>query len=67
MGDLSNKMQNVTGKAKEKVGDLTGDQELKGDGQADQAESKLKQAAADVKDGVRDVADRVKGALKRDK
>ncbi|MFJ1755447.1 CsbD family protein [Kitasatospora sp. NPDC088134] len=66
MGDLSNKAQDVAGQAKEKIGDATGNEELKGEGQRDQAESKLKQAADSVKDAAHDVADRVKGALKRD-
>ncbi|AUG75687.1 CsbD family protein [Kitasatospora sp. MMS16-BH015] len=66
VSDLSNKAQEVTGKAKEKLGSLTGDEELKGEGQADQAESKVRQAAEDLKGAAHDVADRVKGVLKRD-
>ncbi|GAA2154930.1 CsbD family protein [Kitasatospora kazusensis] len=65
MGSLSNKTQELGGKAKQKAGALTGDQELKGEGQADLAESKAKQAVSDVKDAVQDAADRVKGALRR--
>ncbi|WP_371519674.1 CsbD family protein [Kitasatospora sp. NBC_01300] len=65
MSDLSNKARELGGKAKEKVGDLTGDEELKGEGQADQVDSKVRQAADNVKDAVQGAADRVKGALKR--
>ncbi|MFJ2866918.1 CsbD family protein [Kitasatospora sp. NPDC087314] len=65
MSDLPNTAQELAGKAKEKAGDLTGDEELKGEGQADQVGSKLRQAADDVRDAVQGAADRVKGALKR--
>ncbi|MGW1177930.1 CsbD family protein [Kitasatospora sp. NPDC002543] len=66
MGEPSNKVQETVGKAKEKLGDLTGDQELKGEGQADRAEAKAKQAVEGVKGAAQAVADRVKGALKHD-
>ena len=65
MSDISNKAQEVTGKVKEKVGELTGDEELEAEGQDDQAESKVKQFADDAKDAVEDVVDKVKGIFKK--
>ncbi|MET9182684.1 CsbD family protein [Kitasatospora aureofaciens] len=65
MGDLSNKAQEPACKVKEKAGDLTGNERLKGEGRADRGGAKVKQAAADVRDAMTGVADRVKGALKR--
>ena len=66
MSDLSNKAKEVTGKVKEKVGDVTGNDELKGEGQGDQVESKTKQAVDDAKDALGIAADKIKGILKRD-
>lgn len=66
MSDMSNKAQEVGGKIKEKVGDVTGNDELKGEGQGDQVESKAKQALDDAKDAVSGAADKVKGMLHRD-
>jgi uncharacterized protein YjbJ (UPF0337 family) len=65
MSDLSNKAQDVTGKVKEKVGDVTGNDELKGEGQGDQVESKAKQVADDAKDAAKGAVDKVKGLLHR--
>jgi uncharacterized protein YjbJ (UPF0337 family) len=65
MSDISNKAQEAAGKVKEKVGDLTGDEELEAEGQDDQTESKLKQFADDAKDVVEDVAEKVKGIFKK--
>lgn len=50
----------LKGKAKEATGNLTGDDKLKHEGQADQAVDKLKETASAVTDKVKDV-------LKRDK
>lgn len=47
------------GRAKEAVGDLTGDKELKDEGKVDRASGK-------VKDAVGNAADKLKGALRRD-
>lgn len=49
----------IKGRAKEAVGDLTDDEEL-------QREGKVDQATGTVKDKVGDVADKVKDALRRD-
>ncbi|MHA6757806.1 CsbD family protein [Streptacidiphilus sp. PAMC 29251] len=66
MSDMSNKAQEVAGKAKEKVGDVTGNDKLKGEGQGDQVESKAKQAMDDAKEAVGDAAEKIKGMFKRD-
>lgn len=45
-----NAIANLTGKAKEAVGDATNKDDLKAEGQADQAKAKTKKAGEDVKD-----------------
>ncbi len=45
-----NKVQNVGGKAKETVGDVTGDARTRDEGRSDQAKSNLKDAGEKVKD-----------------
>jgi len=62
---IKNKAQEVAGKAKEKVGEITGNDELRREGQADQAEAGVKQAGEKVKDGVGDAKDAVKNTLKK--
>jgi uncharacterized protein YjbJ (UPF0337 family) len=52
-------VDDVRGKAKEAIGDLTDDKSLKNEGKVDQAEGS-------VKDKVDDAADKVKDAIKRD-
>ena len=47
---LSNKTENLGGKAKEKVGGATGDEALERQGKRDQSKSDLKQAGEKVKD-----------------
>jgi len=56
---IQNKAQEMGGKGKEAVGDATGDDRLRAEGQADQSESKVKQAAEKVKDA----ASNIKGAV----
>jgi uncharacterized protein YjbJ (UPF0337 family) len=50
---LDNKVEEVLGKVKERVGGATGDRELQAEGQADQTRSNLKQAGEKVKDAFR--------------
>lgn len=45
-----NKTQEVTGEAKEKIGEHTGNEDLQAQGQADQSEGALKQAGEKLKD-----------------
>lgn len=47
---IKNKVEETSGKAKEKTGEATDDRELQAEGQADQGESNLKQAGEKVKD-----------------
>jgi uncharacterized protein YjbJ (UPF0337 family) len=56
----ANKAEDLKGRAKEAVGSVTGDDELKSEGRADQAESAIKQAGEHVKDAISDVKDAFK-------
>jgi uncharacterized protein YjbJ (UPF0337 family) len=47
---VSNKMDDLGGKAKEAAGKVTGDDSTKNEGKVDQAKSSLKDAAENVKD-----------------
>jgi uncharacterized protein YjbJ (UPF0337 family) len=47
---VSNKIDDVAGKAKEGLGKATGDDETRAEGKLDQAKSSLKDAAEHVKD-----------------
>jgi uncharacterized protein YjbJ (UPF0337 family) len=50
---IDNKVEELRGKAKEKVGEATGDEELEAQGHTDQTKSNLKQAGEKVKDAFR--------------
>ena len=56
----------MKGKAKEAVGDLTDDDELKREGKADRAAGNVKDKLDDAKDWVEDRVDDVKDKLHRD-
>jgi uncharacterized protein YjbJ (UPF0337 family) len=47
---ITNKIEDLGGKAKEAVGKVTGDHDTKNEGRADQAKSSLKDAGEKVKD-----------------
>ncbi|NLE82010.1 MAG: CsbD family protein [Rhodococcus sp.] len=49
-----NKVEEAAGKAKEKLGQATGDHETEAEGRADQTKSNLKQAGEKVKDAFKD-------------
>ncbi|MGI8667951.1 MAG: CsbD family protein [Jatrophihabitans sp.] len=49
-----NKAEELVGKGKEKVGDATGDDQLKAEGNVDQTKGNLKQAGEKVKDAFKD-------------
>jgi uncharacterized protein YjbJ (UPF0337 family) len=53
----------LKGRAKEAVGDLTDNQDLKNEGKADRATGKAKEFVDDVKDKADDVIDKVKEKL----
>ena len=51
IGDkMKNKAEEMSGQAKEKTGDKTGDRDLQAEGQTDQSKANLKQAGEKVKD-----------------
>jgi uncharacterized protein YjbJ (UPF0337 family) len=50
---IENKAEELRGKAKEKVGQATDDEELEAQGHTDQTKSNLKQAGEKVKDAFR--------------
>ena len=49
------------GKVKQGVGDLTGDERLKGEGKMDEMKGKGEQAWGDIKDAGRDLKDDLEG------
>ncbi len=55
-----NKAEDLKGRAKEAAGSITGDDEMKNEGRADQAESSVKQAGEKAKDAVGDIKDAFK-------
>ncbi len=57
---ISNKAENLGGKAKEHTGKATGDDELKNEGKGDQASSSLKDGVENVKDAAGNVKDAFK-------
>lgn len=52
--DIKHNMEDMKGKAKEKVGDMTDNERLQAEGVADQASAKMKKAGQDVKDALTD-------------
>lgn len=51
---IENKAEVLKGKAKESVGDVTDNERLQAEGQADQTSGNLKQAGEKVKDAFKD-------------
>jgi uncharacterized protein YjbJ (UPF0337 family) len=49
-----NKAEEVSGMAKERAGEATGDDDLRAEGQVDQTKGNLKQAGEKVKDAFKD-------------
>ena len=49
----ANKVEEITGDAKERIGGATGDDEMRREGKRDQSEANLKQAGEKVKDAFR--------------
>lgn len=60
MGKLSAVLDKITGRAKQAAGDLTDNEELVSEGEADEAAGKAKDAVNDVEQGVDDKIDDVK-------
>ena len=59
--DMSGEMDQAKGRVKQATGDLTGDDEMKREGEADEAAGKLKDKVDDAKDGVNDAIDKLRG------
>ncbi len=59
-------MDEIKGRAKEAVGDVTDDDELKAKGKADRASGKVKDMVDSAKDKANDAVDSVKDRLNRD-
>ncbi len=62
---MSGTQDQVTGKAKEAVGDLTDDKDLQREGQADQAAGKAKNKLDEAKDWMSDKIDDARDSLSR--
>jgi uncharacterized protein YjbJ (UPF0337 family) len=58
--------EDLGGKVKEAVGDVTGDRSLEAEGQADQSKADVKQAGDNVADALREASQAIKGDEKRD-
>lgn len=54
-------MDEYKGRAKEAAGDLTDDERLQREGEADQTRGKVKQTFENVKDKAEDLVDRTRG------
>ncbi len=66
MSDTSSRSDDLKGRAKEAVGDLTDNADLKREGKTDRAAGKVKEKLSDAKDKVEDAVDNVKDRLHRD-
>ncbi|WP_406288535.1 CsbD family protein [Embleya sp. NBC_00896] len=64
--NIRNKAEKATGRAKEKVGDVTGDEDLRAEGQEQQGAAKAREVADEAKDKATEAINKIKGASKRD-
>jgi len=60
---VAGKTDQMKGKAKEAVGDLTGSKDLKSEGKADRQAGEVKEKVGKVEEKVDEGIDRVKGVL----
>lgn len=58
---ISNKTEDLGGKAKEAAGSVTGDDDLKGEGKADQVSAAIKDGIEDIKDAAGNIKDKLTG------
>ena len=63
---MTTNSDDLKGRAKEAVGDLTDNKDLKNEGRADRASGKAKEIVEDLKEKAEHGIDKVKDALKRD-
>lgn len=61
---IQNKAEDLKGRAKEAAGSATDNDDLRAEGQADQASAGLKDKLEDVKDKADDVADKLKNKVR---
>lgn len=61
--EVEGKVENIGGKIKEGIGNLTGDRDLEAEGEADQAEGKTQETWGKFKRGVGDAVDAVGDAI----
>ncbi|MBP3088504.1 CsbD family protein [Corynebacterium sp. sy017] len=66
MSDFENKVEDTLGKAKEGLGDVTGNDDLANEGKADQVKADAKEALSNAGEAVKDAANKVLGAFKKD-
>ena len=59
-------MDNLKGNAKEKLGDLTDDEDLQREGKTDKAAGNIKDKLGNVKETAEDAVDKVKDKLHKD-
>ena len=59
-------LDQTKGKVEQAIGDLTGDDELKRQGKADETAGKVKDAMKDVEDKAEGIVDSVKDAFHKD-
>jgi uncharacterized protein YjbJ (UPF0337 family) len=60
---MAGKADQMKGKAKEAVGDLTGNKDLKSEGKADRQAGEAKEKVGKVEEKVEEVIDKAKGVL----
>jgi uncharacterized protein YjbJ (UPF0337 family) len=63
---MEGKADDIKGRAKEAVGDLTDNDELKREGKLDQATGSIKEKLDDAEEWVEDKVDDVRDRMKRD-
>jgi uncharacterized protein YjbJ (UPF0337 family) len=66
VSDARSKSDDLKGRAKEAVGDLTDNPDLKREGKADRAAGKVKEVVSDAKDRLEDAVDNVRDKIHRD-
>jgi uncharacterized protein YjbJ (UPF0337 family) len=64
--NIRNKARDVSGQAKEKLGEATDNEDLRDEGQQDQGSAKAKEAVAGAKDKANEAINKIKGSMKRD-
>lgn len=60
--EMKGKGEELLGKAKKGVGDLTGDENMRAEGEAQELKGKARQSAGHVKEGVKGAADSIRQA-----